>query len=172
MKVCAKNRKPLAWLAVGAADEDVARKMRAHVAECEGCRAYLAEMEDVANETRDAEARPVDPSPFLRRRVRRAILEERRQPALLWRVAIPGIGFAAIFIMYFARLAPAPGPEPIPVQVAIQTEAPRVPDMTVLTYETAAGESPDKLDSLLTAQGNRGISPAPVYRAGSLRITD
>jgi hypothetical protein len=40
MKPCAKNRKLIAWLALGALEARRAAALRAHLALCEGCRQY------------------------------------------------------------------------------------------------------------------------------------
>ena len=49
MKPCSKNRKLLAWLALGNLDDKQATALREHVATCEGCRSYLDEL-DAAQE--------------------------------------------------------------------------------------------------------------------------
>jgi anti-sigma factor RsiW len=165
MKVCAKNRKALAWLAIGALDESVAQDMRAHVAVCEGCRAYLAEMEDVVKQARGAEASPMEASPFWRRRVRRSLREERRQPALFWRLAIPGVVFAVALFLFFSRPATAPTATPVPAPK--EATAAIESDMTLLNYQAAASQSLDKLDHILTEQGRSALFFAPVYQAGS-----
>jgi hypothetical protein len=40
-------------------------------------------------------------------------------------------------------------------------------DPTILNYEMAADQSLEKLDTLLTEQGNRALPAAPIYRTGS-----
>ena len=165
MKVCAKNRKALAWLAIGALDERTAQDMRAHSAVCEGCRAYLAEMENVVKQARGAKASPMETSPFLHRRVRRSLREEARPPALFWRLAIPGAGFAVALVLLFSRPASAPTATPVPAPK--QATAAINSDMTLLNYQAAASQSFDKLDHLLTEQGRSALLFAPVYQAGT-----
>jgi anti-sigma factor RsiW len=165
MKVCAENRRSLAWLAIGALDESAARDVRAHVAVCAGCRAYLAEMEDVVKQARGAEASPMEASPFLRQRVRHSLRQERRQPAHFLRIALPGLGFGVALVLFFSRLGPFPTapPDPAPKQATAAIAS----DMTLRNYEAAASQSLDKLDHILTEQGRGALLFAPVYQAGN-----
>jgi anti-sigma factor RsiW len=49
MKPCSRNRKLLAWLALGELDSHRAAALREHVESCDGCRRYLAEMSSVTD---------------------------------------------------------------------------------------------------------------------------
>ena len=159
MKVCSKNRKALAWLALGALEENQAPALRAHVASCAGCRAYLAEMERVAENVRAAQApRDVEPSPFLHRRVRRALRPEAGRPSFHWRLAWP------VLALLFVLLLTLPRTHPVARPVAAAGKC----DPTILNYQLAADQSLEKLDALLTEQGNRALPAAPIYRTGSV----
>ena len=49
MKACSKNRKLLAWLALGELDARRAGELRAHIQTCDGCRYYLEEVSAVTD---------------------------------------------------------------------------------------------------------------------------
>lgn len=159
MNVCAKNRMALAWLALGLLEENPAQALRAHVASCAGCHAYLAEIERVAENVRAAEAPPdIEPSPFFHRRVRRALRPEPPRRVFPWRLAIPALALLLFVLLTIPRTHP-------PVRPAA---AAGNSDPTILNYEIAADQSLEKLDKLLTEQGNRALPAAPIYRTGSI----
>jgi hypothetical protein len=166
MKVCAKNRKALALLALGALEAPEAELLRAHVASCSGCRGYLQEIEHVAEQVRAAEAPPeIEPSPFLHRRVRNRLLAERPRANFSWRLVVPALA-AMVFLLFILprsrTLAPPSAPPPGPTEIV------KTIDPTILNYQIAANQSLEKLDAILTEQGNRALSATPVYRAGNL----
>jgi hypothetical protein len=165
MKVCERNRKSLAWLAVGCLDDAEAEALRAHVGQCAGCRGYLEELTTVAGQLRAAEAaRELRPSPFLHRRVTHALREQRRGFGFRWGLLIPVAGLAALVISLFLGQSPAPRVSlPKPTAAAARELAP-----TILNYQIAANESLDKLDAILAEQAAGFQPPAAVYRAGSL----
>lgn len=164
MKVCAKNRKALAWLTLGALETREAQVLRAHVASCAGCRGYLQEMEHVAENLRAAKApHEIEPSPFLRRRVRQALRKDRQRPSFSWRVASPALVAMAFLWLILPRIRTVAPPAPAPQPVA----AIRNFDPTILNYQMAANQSLEKLDNILTEQGNRALPATPIYRAGS-----
>ena len=166
MKVCANNRKPLAWLAIGALEEAQAGALRAHLEACPGCRDYLRQIERAARQLREAEAAPVaEPSPFFHQRLRHALREAPPRPIFGWRLALPALALAVVLLLTSRPLHVAPAPRPAPVASAEDM------DMTILNYQIAADQSVEKLDRLLTEQANRGLPAAPLYRAGSL-LTD
>src|SRR5262245_44771766 len=47
MKPCDENRQPIAWLVMGALDDESACELRSHLQTCEGCRAYFEEISHV-----------------------------------------------------------------------------------------------------------------------------
>jgi anti-sigma factor RsiW len=158
MKVCSKNRKALAWLALGALEENQAQALREHLASCADCRAYLAEIERVADNVRAAQAPPdVEPSPFFHRRVRRALRPEPPRPLFPWRLAFPVLALLMFLLVTFPRTRPPARPAAAAGNF----------DPTILNYQIAADQSLEKLDKLLTEQGNRALPPAPIYRTGS-----
>jgi hypothetical protein len=46
------------------------------------------------------------------------------------------------------------------------------PDPTISNYQMVANRSLEKLDELLTRQGNRNPSPSPIYTASTLPRAD
>jgi anti-sigma factor RsiW len=165
MNACATNRKALALLAIDALEAPEAGRLRAHLESCAGCRDYLREIEQVAAKVSAAEAPPdMDASPFLHRRVRNRLLETRPRPVFPWRLLIPALA-ALMFVLFVFPRAPKVAPPPAPL-----TQAPVVNNInpTVLTYQIAANQSLDKLDAILTKQGNRALPAIPIYRADSL----
>jgi hypothetical protein len=166
MKVCAKNRKALALLALDALEAPEAEILRAHVESCGGCRGYLQEIEHVAEQVRGAETPDaIEPSPFLHRRVRNRLLAERPRSNFSWRLVVPALA-AMVFLLFIlprARTLSPPGAlPPRPAEIV------KTIDPTVLSYQMAANQSLEKLDAILTEQGNRALPATPIYRAGNL----
>src|SRR3954451_20728767 len=105
MKPCSKNRKPLAWLALGNLDGKQATALREHLVTCDGCRQYLDELANVTATVRAAELKAdiVATASFHRRVVagvkaqearvvRLGIGDYFRGTLLNWRVALPAFG--------------------------------------------------------------------------------
>jgi anti-sigma factor RsiW len=181
MKPCLGNRKPLALLAVGELDARVAAALRPHIETCEGCRRYLAEISAVTERVAAAEMTPdIQASESFHRGV---VARLRAEPSgsiwqtlaapfvaarLNWRVALPGIGAAALVIALLSILARQPVAHP-PAPTVVQAVLP--PDIksdlppTIANYERIATRSLDELDELLTVQSKRNPSPTPTYTA-------
>ena len=162
MKVCANNRKNLALLAIDALDAAEIARLQAHVASCGGCRAYLQEMEQVTENVRVAESPEIDPSPFLHRRIRNRLLETRPHPVFPWRLLVPALA-AMAFVMFVL-----PRSQKVALPPALSITSVHAIDPTVLNYQMAANQSLEKLDAILTEQGNRALTPVSTYRADSL----
>jgi hypothetical protein len=179
MKPCSKNRKFIAWLALDALAPQLAQELRAHIASCEGCRRYLEEIVTVEERLTAAEIRPdiQTSESFHKRLVGRleqpASLWERRveqfaATRLNWRVALPVVGAAAVMIATLSVLTRQPE-VPQPARAGIRAVMPPAPKSdlppTISNYQRVANRSLDELDELLTRQGNRNSSPAPIYTA-------
>lgn len=186
MKACSKNRKRIAWLALDALEAREADALREHLARCEGCRRYFEEISTVAEGL--AAARPdstLEASEAFHRGVAEKLLAAEpnsvveslaawfRESALAWRVALPSI---VVLIMALAALValrrhPDSSP-PVPPTVQIVSPAGSGSDLapTIANYQMVASQSLDKLDELLTRQGNKRLPPAPVYTASSLGL--
>jgi len=188
MKPCSRNRKLIAWLALGALDAGRAAALRAHLALCEGCRRYWEDVSNVAGAL--ASAQPdsdLEASEFFHHRVAErlravessSVLEELAAwlsgSMLNWRVALPAITVLAIAL--WAMVAPRrhpvvslPAPPAVQAVSASSSESDLAP--TIANYQMVANQSLEKLSELLTRQGNKSLPPAPIYTASSLELTN
>jgi anti-sigma factor RsiW len=188
MKPCSNNRKQITWLALGelnAADE---RTLRQHLAGCEGCRKYFAEISGVTEKLAAAEpdSKVQTPDFFHQRLTEKlraaesgSILEDavawiaRMTPG--WRVALPGMAVAllAVYVVVAKRQPSADTVVPPPAIVAVTTPGSvSDPEPTMGNYQMIAGQSLDKLDDLLTKEGNVSLAPAPIYTASMSKLPD
>jgi hypothetical protein len=181
MKPCSKNRKPIAWLAMDILELREAAALRDHMAHCEGCRAYSEELSGVTE--RLAAANPnsnLEASAFFHQRVSenlraaepgsvlKNLVAWLRGSALNWRVATPAT--AALVIALLAIVAvrhqSPPSQTALHVEPVVSTSPPGSdPAPTIANYQIAAGQSLAALDDLLTRQGNKPLSPAPIFTA-------
>jgi negative regulator of sigma E activity len=188
MQPCSKNRKLIAWLALGMLEGREAAELREHISTCEGCRRYSEEIANVAARLEAAEPdSDLKASDFFHRRVAgklRAVessslverLAERVRGAMPnWRVALPAMAVLALALLvmtasqhYTAPFAPAtPVAQGLPAAGADSDLAP-----TLANYQMIANQSLDKLSDLLTRQGNRNLPAAPVYTASSFQTAN
>ena len=181
MKPCSRNRKPLAWLALGELDARTAAALRAHLETCKGCRRYLAELSTVTEKLASAEVTPdIQASESFHRRVVTRLRAEQSGSVwqtltapliaawLNWRVALPVVGAAALVIALLSILARQPAvspPAPTVVQAALPPDIKSDLPPTIANYQRIASRSLDDLDELLTMQGRRNPSPIPIYTA-------
>ena len=188
MKPCSNNRKPIACLTMGALDARQERALRAHLETCEGCRGYLAEISGVTEKLAAVEIRSdVQTSESFHRKVAGALRAAEsgstwetvaspfRTFLFNWRVALPTIGAAVAVIaafFVFQRHPGAPSPAPLDGQTDLAPAAKSDPDPTISNYQMVANRSLEKLDELLTRQGNQNPSPTPIYTASTLPRTD
>jgi anti-sigma factor RsiW len=181
MKPCSRNRKPLAWLALGELEARRAARLRAHMETCDGCRRYLAEISAVTEKLAAAEKTPdiYASEAFHRRLVTRLGTEQSGSvwhtlaasllaARLNWRVALPVVGAAALVILVLSipvRQPAAPPPVPTGVQAVLPPVMKSDMPPTIANYQRIAARSLDELDELLTRQGKRSSSPTPIYTA-------
>ena len=181
MKPCSKNRKLIAWLALDALDARQARDLHAHLETCDACRRYFEEISNVAGKLIAAEIRPdVQASESFHRRVVGRLRTEEpgslwetpvsflRAGSLNWRVVLPVIGGTAALVVALALYEEHPGDSSyptssIPAVAAVGLKSDLPP--TIANYEMVASQSLEKLDELLTRQGNRIPSPTRIYTA-------
>ena len=188
MKPCAQNRRPIVWLTLNALDARQTRHLRAHLEICEGCRRYLAEISNVTESLAAAEATPdVQASESFHRRVAGKLRAAKpdslgeilvayfRGNLLNWRVALPVIAALVVIGVTVATWRQPPvvslsqraGTQPASVSGADIGLAP-----TLANYQRVANQSLDKLDALLTRQGNRPLPPMPIYTASTLALAN
>jgi anti-sigma factor RsiW len=190
MKPCSKNRKLLAWLALGSLDDTRATALREHVATCDGCRRYLDELAKVTATLSAAEMKTeiVATESFHRRVVaavkgeehrlaRSSIGEIIRGTLLNWRVALPTLGGIALVVVVGLSLVFRQGSEVSPtVHTSAHGGSERNVDAgfrpTIANYQMVANQSLEKLDELLSEQGSRRLAPAPVYTASPFIAAD
>lgn len=181
MKPCEKNRKLIAWLAMDALDAQPASELRDHLAHCEGCRSYLAEISNVKEGL--ASAAPdsnLEASANFHRAVAKKLQAAKPVPSidnlsswlrtsiLNWRIALPTL--AAVVIALALVIPPRrQSIAPLPVPPIANVVSPRSSESdlspTIANYQMAANQSLDKLSDLLTEQGNKSLPPAPIYTA-------
>ena len=180
MKPCPRNQKQIAWLALGALEAREAAALREHIAKCEGCRRYWEEISDMTEGL--ASAKPdsnLEPSDFFHRRVAEKLREVEsssvlenlaawlRGTMLNWRLALPAMAVLVIALMAMAALRhhqaiSRPAPPTVQAVVAASSSGSDLAP-TIANYQMIANQSLDKLDELLTQQGNKRLPPAPVY---------
>ena len=170
MNPCSNHRKPIALLAAGALAAREEASLRAHLATCEGCRGYYQEVSLAAQTLNAVEPRAdIQTSEIFHNRVLGALRAEARTPAwqqalmrmraslLNWRVAVPLAGATAIVLLTFSLPLRRPT-VPCPARPACKWLEPPAPNAdlepTVSNYQTVANRSLEKLDDLLTRQGN------------------
>lgn len=184
MKPCLRNRQSIASLAMDTLDARDASALRGHLENCAGCRAYLGELSNVV-ETLDAvEPRSdIQTSETFHQKVTAGI---RAEPSLSvwrivaawvgalrvnWRVALPVLAATGMVIAALPFLLRRPTvslPAPATVQAMLTPRAKAELAPSISNYQMVANRSLEKLDELLTRQGNRNPSPAPVYTASAL----
>jgi anti-sigma factor RsiW len=189
MKPCPKNRERIALLAMDALEVQRRRELLAHLDSCPGCRCYLEEISGVARKLHAAETETetdARPSPLFHRNVVAALAAaERRSPMLTlvaqvrslwnWRLILPAAAAAALVIAaWFPAMWHADAPIPSPLVVDAVVPPDPQPDLapTFSNYKMAAHQSLDKLDALLTEQGQRNPPPSPAYSAGRVSSLD
>ena len=186
MKPCAQNRKLIAWLASNALDAQPTRHLQAHLETCEGCRRYLAEISNVTEKLAAAAANPdVQASESFHRKVAGRLRAAKpgsigeilaayfRGTILNWRVALPAIAVLVVIGVTVAiwRQPPNVSSSPTPgTQTASVSDADNDLAPTIANYRRVANQSLDKLDALLTRQGNRPLPSTPIYTASTLGL--
>jgi hypothetical protein len=182
MKACEKNRKTIAWLALGVLEAKEAAALRMHLTDCKGCRTYFEEVSGVTNKLGAAapDSEVQAPAHFHRQLMERLRAEKpisawdellaglgRMLPN--WRVAVPAMMVLLLAVLLvFARRPAATMSSvtaltvPVAAATAIADPAP-----TAANYQIAAAQSLSKLDDLLTREGNESLPPAPVYTAST-----
>jgi anti-sigma factor RsiW len=188
MKPCAQNRKLIAWLASNALDARQTRQLQVHLETCEGCRRYLAEISNVTERLAAAEENPdVQASESFHRKVAGRLRTAKpdslgkilaaylRGILLNWRVALPAIAALVVVGVIVANLPQPPRVSPSSragTQTALVSDADNDLAPTIANYQRVANQSLDKLDELLTRQGNRALPSMPIYTASTLGLAN
>jgi len=188
MKPCASNRKLIVWQTLNALDAPQARKLRAHLETCAGCRRYLAEISNLTEGLVTVEVNPdIQASDSFHRNVAhklraatpdswREILAASIQSQLWnWRVAVPVVAALAFVGVLLATWPPPPPvaahPSAAPsVMLAADSDNDMVP--TMANYQRMADQSLEKLDALLTRQGKQASPAMPSYTASTRSLAN
>ena len=182
MKPCCTKQKQIALLAMQALDLSDEREIRRHLESCAGCRAYLDEMTRLTGKLTGLEIRSdIATSEAFHQGVLRKLTPEssflgeaavaiRRRFQMFQRLALPVAGaavLAALGLVLFESRSRSPQlpSSPTPTQAPVTSQAEFNP--TVFNFQRAANRSFEELDQLLTRQGSRNSSPAPIYSASS-----
>ena len=188
MKPCSQNRKQMTWLALGELDATSEKNLREHLAGCEGCRKYFAEISGVTEKLAAAEpdARVQAPDFFHQRlteKLRAAESGSIFEDVVAWfarltpgrRLALPGMAvlLLAVYVAMSRRQPPVEtAVSPPAVQVAVTPSSVNDSEPTMGNYQMIAGQSLDKLDEVLTREGNASLSPAPIYTASMSKLPE
>jgi len=181
MKPCRKNRKPLTWLALEELDAPRAQTLREHLAMCEGCHQYLAEISSVTAKLSAQEpVSYIKASATFHKKIAARLQDNEPNSAweiamanltrLSWRVATPAVAALLVVLVVVAiqRQQPAiPSHCQLAAKIIASPDLPRDLSPTFANYQRVANESPEKLDQLLTEQGNQNLSASPIYRAST-----
>jgi anti-sigma factor RsiW len=186
MKPCAQNRELIVWLALNTLEARQARPLRAHLETCEGCRRYLAEITNVTERLAEGEANPdIQASEIFHQKVAGKLRAAKpdslgeilavyvRGTLLNWRVALPAIAALVVAGVTIATWRQPPVVSSSPkaaTQAALASGADNNLAPTLANYQKVANQSLDKLDALLTRQGNRALPSMPIYTASTLAL--
>jgi anti-sigma factor RsiW len=188
MKPCAQNRKLIAWLASNALDARQTRQLRAHLKTCEGCRRYLAEISNVTESLVAAETNSnVQASESFHQKVAAKLRTAKpdslgeilaaylRATVLNWRVALPaiaGLVVVGVTVAIWRQPPVVPSPRIASTQTVAVSDADNDLAPTIANYQRVANQSLDKLDALLTRQGNQSLPSMPVYTASTFGLAN
>ncbi len=188
MKPCSNNRKLIACLSLDALDTRQERAIRAHLETCEGCRGYLKQVSQVTGKLAAVEIRSdIQTSESFHRKVASAlragertsawetVVAQLRAPFLNRRASLTLVGATVVVVAALFLLDRHPGvpmPGPVDDHAMLTPKAQSDPDPTISNYQMVANRSLEKLDELLTRQGNRNPSPSPIYTASTLPRAD
>jgi len=186
MKPCAQNRRLIVWLSLNALDARQTRQLRAHLETCEGCRRYLGEISNVTERLATEEANPdIQASEIFHQKVAGKLRAAKPDSLweilaayfwgtlLNWRVALPAIAALVVVGVTVAIWRQPPEVSSSPrtgIQTASVSDANNDLAPTIANYQRVANQSLDKLDALLTRQGNRALPSMPIYTASTLAL--
>ena len=179
MKPCVKNQKLIAWLALDALEARQALALREHLTKCEACRRYLEEITSVTTKLAAVEtASDVHTSRSFHQRVASRLKSTEpnsvwgevsvRLAWLNWRMIPPTIAallVAAIVLSVKWQHSAISPQDRHTAQIVPALDMNQLLTPTMVNYERAANQSIEKLDKLLTEQGNQNFSRSPIYTA-------
>jgi len=184
MKPCLSKRKIIVWLALDILDESKRNGLRAHLSACEGCRSYLRSISNVTGKL--GATKPgleLEPShSFHRDLVKR--LEADRSLSFSkvlgaavgmvrwqhWGVALAALACIGAVTWALLRQQDVPEVQRTGVQIVERSRLQSGKNLlpTVSNYQIVANRSLERLDELLTLQGNVKINSSESYTASIL----
>jgi hypothetical protein len=181
MKPCAKKQKLIVWLALDALDARQTHALREHLVACKGCRRYLAEISSVTAKLAVTKTADIQTSePFHQRVAGRLRTTEPNSTLEIvaanlfrlmnWRMVPPAIAALMVAVVALAILSQHPAvsaPKQFTARIAPAPDLDETLPPTFANYQKVANQSLEKLDELLTKEGNQNFSPAPVYTAST-----
>jgi len=185
MKPCNKNRKRVAWLALGVLGPQEDEQVRAHLQSCSGCRDYFQELSVVSEHLRKVRVdTAVESTDRFHRRVLGELKASSSEPSgrrpvrqdfwrrLRWRIAWPALGAAGALLVLLTFMPPGAIPPARDAHRPVASRGGARVDLepTIQNYQLAASRSMDKLDELLNLQAGRNLPSTPVYRASALSV--
>jgi predicted anti-sigma-YlaC factor YlaD len=179
MKPCVKNKKLITWLALDALEARQALVLREHLTKCEACRRYLEEITSVTAKLASAEtASDVYTSGSFHQKVASRLKSTEPNSVwsemsvilawLKWRMIPPTIAalmVTAIVLSVEWQHSAIPPQNRHTAQIVPALDMNQIVAPTMVNYERAANQSIEKLDKLLTEQGNQNFSRSPIYTA-------
>ena len=184
MKPCSSKRKLIVCLALDILDESKRNRLRAHLSACEGCRSYLRSISNVAEKL--GATKPgleLEPSQSFHRELVKRLEADRSLSfskvlgaavgMMRWRY--PGVALAAVactgaITWVLLRQQDAPKVPRTGVQMVEHSRFQSGKNLlpTVSNYQIVANRSLERLDELLTLQGNVKINSSETYTASIL----
>jgi predicted anti-sigma-YlaC factor YlaD len=179
MKPCVKNQKLIAWLALDALEARQALVLRDHLTKCEACRQYLKEITSVTTKLAAVEtASDVHTSGSFHQRVASRLNSSKPNSVwgevseklawLNWRMIPPIIAallVAAVVLSVEWQHSAIPPQNRHTAHIEPAQDMNQIVPPTMVNYERAANQSIEKLDKMLTEQGNQNFSRSPIYTA-------
>jgi hypothetical protein len=184
MKVCAKNKKLIVWLVMDALDAPQAAQIQAHLRQCEGCRAYRAEIASVSQRVVSMRATPeADRHEVVASRLARNPLARSRRTArhaarfarapFNWGLVVPALSIVALSLVVLSVLLKTPSPRSRLVainQARFKVSARTGLPPTLGNYRAVANDSFDELDDLLWRQSQKPIPAPPAPSASTVAM--
>jgi anti-sigma factor RsiW len=172
MRTCSFHHQDIALLAVGSLSDEEQQSLRDHLAVCSDCRQRLHDYAAIASRlTAAGKATGLEASEDFHRNFTRALLAERRRPAMAWPVL--AVAATVVFGLWVTIQPAAP---PNPRIVAVSTPVPAKHDQpaafvpTLANYEAVVHQSPDRLDELLRCQPAGSTASVPTLTASCLAL--
>jgi anti-sigma factor RsiW len=180
MKPCSKKQKLIAWLALDALDARQTQALGEHLDACEGCRRYLAEISNITAKLAATKTTGIQTSESFHQRAAGRL--RATAPDSIWEIVAanlfrlnrrlipPAIAAVAVAVVALAILSQHPAvssPNPFTSRIMPATDLNETLPPTFANYQKVANQSLEKLDELLTKDGDQNFSPAPVYTAST-----